>query len=102
MRTPLFGILLLCTVVHAVAHAADESQIQLKQGPGRELVMQNCATCHSLDYIQMNSPFLDRKGWEAEVNKMINVMHAPIDKASVSAIVDYLDKYYGTQPAASQ
>ena len=34
--------------------------------------------CHSLDYIPMNSVFLDRKGWEASVTKMMKVMGAPI------------------------
>ena len=43
---------------------ADESQIQLKKGPGKDLVAANCITCHSLDYIEINSPFLDRSGWE--------------------------------------
>jgi mono/diheme cytochrome c family protein len=98
----LLGVLMLSATV---AHAADESQIQLKDGPGRDLVRSNCATCHSLDYIPMNSPFLDRKGWEGEVNKMVNAMHAPIDKNNIPAIVDYLAKYYGVPsapaPAAS-
>lgn len=79
----------------AAAQAADESQIELKDGPGRDLVKSNCAICHSLDYIPMNSPFLDRKGWEGEVNKMINAMHAPIAKENIQPIVDYLAKYYG-------
>ena len=51
--------------------------------------------CHSLDYIQMNSPFLDRKGWEGSVNKMIKVMGAPIPEADVQKIVDYLASEYG-------
>ena len=38
----------------------------------------SCNACHSLDYIPMNSPFLDRKGWEGSVTKMIKVMKAPI------------------------
>jgi mono/diheme cytochrome c family protein len=88
------GILILMTSVIA-AQAADESQIRLKDGPGRDLVSNNCATCHSLDYIPMNSPLLDRKGWESEVNKMVNVMHAPIDKKDIPAIVDYLERNYG-------
>lgn len=86
-----------------LAHAADDSIIQLKQGQGMQIVSSNCATCHSLDYIEMNSPFLDHKGWEGEVNKMINVYHAPIDKNDVAAIVDYLAHYYGVEvPAAKE
>ena len=39
-----------------------------------------CIACHSVDYIPMNSRFLDKAGWTADVNKMINVFGAPIPK----------------------
>ncbi|HZP85291.1 MAG TPA: cytochrome c [Burkholderiales bacterium] len=74
---------------------ADEAQVHLKDGPGKALVEANCSMCHSLDYIPMNSPFLDRKGWEASVTKMIKAMGAPIREQDVGAIVDYLNANYG-------
>ena len=74
--------------------AADESQVQLRDGVGRNLIEANCIMCHSLDYIPMNSPFLDRKGWEASVNKMIKVMSAPIKEEDAKVIVDYLSSQY--------
>lgn len=74
--------------------ALDEN-VKLKNGPGKDLVEANCVACHSLDYIQMNSPFLDKKGWEATVNKMIKVFGAPIKEEDVQKIVEYLSKYYG-------
>jgi len=43
----------------------------------------------------MNSVFLDRKGWEASVNKMVKVMGAPIPSQDIPAIVDYLALQYG-------
>jgi sulfite dehydrogenase (cytochrome) subunit B len=43
----------------------------------------------------MNSPFLDRKGWEASVGKMIKTMGAPVAEADVQNIVDYLVSQYG-------
>lgn len=74
---------------------ADESGIKLKDGPGKDLVTANCVMCHSLDYISMNSAFLDRQGWEKTVDKMINVMGAPIAPENVAPIVDYLTRNYG-------
>ena len=74
---------------------AGESDIHLKDAPGKGLVEANCSMCHSLDYIQMNSPILDRKGWEASVNKMIKAMGAPISDGDVQNIVDYLASQYG-------
>ena len=87
----LINILLISTAL------ADEGAVQLKDGLGKELVSAKCAMCHSLDYIQMNSVFLDKQGWEKSVDKMIKVMGAPIKPEDVAPIVVYLTKYYGKQ-----
>jgi len=76
---------------------AQESKVVLKDAPGKEKLMQ-CVACHSLDYIQMNSSFLDKAGWTASVNKMINVFGAPIPKEDVEPIADYLAQNYGKRP----
>ena len=73
----------------------DENRVQLKDGPSKDLVLGRCAACHSQDYIPMNSPFLDRKGWEAEVNKMAKAYGAPMEPDEVAKIVDYLATNYG-------
>ena len=91
MKKWLWMVLLLLPV----SAGADESKVQLRDAPGRDKVTQNCITCHSVDYIPLNSVFLDRKGWEGAVAKMINVFGAPIAKDDVPAIVDYLTKNYG-------
>ena len=79
----------------AAAHA-DEQPVPLKDAPGHDVVENNCAACHSLDYPRINAPFMDRKMWQAEVDKMINVFGAPIAPTDAEAIVDYLTKNYGT------
>ena len=77
---------------------AQESKVVLKDGPGRAQA-QACMACHSVDYIQMNSRFLDKAGWTASINKMINAFGAPIPKEDVEAIAGYLAQNYG-KPAA--
>ena len=90
------------TIVSAAASAvacgavADETTVELKPGSGLEAVQDNCAVCHSLDYVPMNSPFLDAAGWNAEVIKMIKAYGAPVGDADAKAIADYLAKHYGT------
>ncbi len=91
MKVPLIALLALGSL-QAVAGEAD---IRLKDAPGRDIVAANCSMCHSLDYVQMNAPFLDRKGWEASVNKMIKVMGAPVTESDARTIVDYLASQYG-------
>ena len=90
MRTLALSLLLV-----AASALADESQVRLKEGPGRDQVLANCVMCHSLDYITMNSPFLDKKGWEAEVTKMAKVMGAPVRPEDVETIQNYLAAEYG-------
>jgi sulfite dehydrogenase (cytochrome) subunit B len=75
---------------------AKEPTIDLKKAPGLDKVETNCAVCHSLDYIQMNSPFPNAALWDAEVTKMIKVFGAPISDADAAAILDYLKRNYGS------
>jgi hypothetical protein len=81
-------------LVLAVPARAQEDKVVLKDAPGRDKAQQ-CLACHSLDYIQMNSRFLDKAGWTASVNKMINAFAAPIAKEDVDAIASYLAENYG-------
>jgi mono/diheme cytochrome c family protein len=83
-----------CSAV-AVAAAAGEKPVQIKKASGADKVEANCAACHSLDYVQMNSPFLNAAGWDAEVAKMINAFGAPINQADAKTIADYLKANYG-------
>jgi sulfite dehydrogenase (cytochrome) subunit B len=79
----------------ATAALAGEEPVQLKRAAGVDKVETNCAVCHSLDYIEMNSPFLNAAGWDAEVTKMINAFGAPISPADAKIIGDYLKANYG-------
>jgi mono/diheme cytochrome c family protein len=79
----------------AIAAAAAEKPVELKPGPGADKVEANCAACHSLDYIKMNSPFLNAAGWDAEVTKMIGAFGAPISPADAKTIGEYLKTHYG-------
>ena len=87
---------LACGAAAAVAFGAEE-KVNLKPGPGLQQVQANCIACHSLDYIPLNSPFLDEKGWQAEVTKMIKAFGAPVKEEDVPAIVAYLTREYGKQ-----
>ncbi len=88
----MYLVALLLAATHATA---DESAIKLKEAPGADAVRANCAACHSLDYPIANSGFLDAKGWDGVVTKMVKTFGAPIDAADARTIVDYLSKNYG-------
>ncbi len=79
----------------AVTPALAQQQVPLKSGPGRDEVISSCATCHTLNYIRMNSPFLTPDAWKAEVTKMREAFGAPIDDDTANTIVKYLSANYG-------
>ena len=65
-RIAIFAALVLIPA----SASADEPAVHLKHAPGVDVVEGHCGACHSLDYIVMNSPFLDAAHWDAEVAKM--------------------------------
>jgi mono/diheme cytochrome c family protein len=93
MKLPIVAAFL--ALIATVAYAA-EQRVVLKPGSGRDKIEASCVSCHSLDYIVMNSPFPNRALWEAEVNKMIKAFGAPISGEDAKDIIDYLAKEYGT------
>ena len=48
---------------------ADEQVIKLKQAPGVDKVEGNCGACHTLAYIPMNSPYLNRRAGKPRSTK---------------------------------
>jgi len=88
-------ILFLLISFFAATTTAGESQILLKERPGKNQVIAQCAMCHSLDYVTQHATILDRAGWEKTVGKMINVMGAPINDTDKQIIIDYLAQNYG-------
>jgi sulfite dehydrogenase (cytochrome) subunit B len=94
--TGMMRRLLICGLLTISGHAVRaEEAVALKDAPGREVVEGYCGACHSLDYPRINARFLDRKGWESEVDKMIKTYGAPIGETDAKTIVDYLAANYG-------
>jgi sulfite dehydrogenase (cytochrome) subunit B len=96
MRRIVFSAAL--AIIPAFA-GAGETAVQLKQDAGVEVVEAQCGACHSLDYIVMNSPFLDGAKWDAEIAKMINAFGAPISPEDAKTIGEYLKRNYGERGA---
>jgi mono/diheme cytochrome c family protein len=96
MRTIAFAVIAALVALPALPALADEPTIKLKPGPGLDKVEANCGACHSLVYIQMNSPFLNAAAWNAEVTKMIKAFGAPISDGDAKDIAAYLAANYGT------
>lgn len=89
-------IVALAVLALSLPAAAEEKPIDLKKAPGLDKVEGNCGSCHTLDYILMNSPYPNAALWDAEVTKMIKAFGAPITEADAKEIAEYLKKNYGS------
>jgi sulfite dehydrogenase (cytochrome) subunit B len=89
----LFAVASAPAVPAPLTYALPDETAELKPGPGVETAIV-CRECHSADYISTQPTGKGRPFWEAEVQKMIKVFHAPINAADASAIVDYLAATY--------
>jgi sulfite dehydrogenase (cytochrome) subunit B len=97
MRTLVIALAAAALALATATQAnAQEKPVELKQAPGLEKVEANCSGCHSLDYIQMNSPFPTAAVWDAEVAKMVKAFGAPISDDDAKVIAEYLKKNYGS------
>jgi sulfite dehydrogenase (cytochrome) subunit B len=93
-------VIALLLLAAPVAAQADEGALRLADAPEHALVLARCSACHSVDYIQMNAPFLQRPQWEAEVKKMVKAYGAPVSDTDAATIVEYLVQHYGAATAA--
>jgi cytochrome c5 len=66
----------------------------MPNGPGKDIYLANCVTCHSQLYVLMQ-PNFPRKTWQAEVEKMKKTYGALIDDKNMPSIVDYLMSFRG-------
>ena len=86
---------LLAIAVPALAQQAEK--VPLKPGAALDTVQTTCSTCHSLNYIRMNSVFLSADAWKAEVTKMREGYGAPFDEATGDTIIKYLTENYAAK-----
>ena len=91
-----YAIAISFLTLFGAAAVAEEKPVVLKDAPGRATVENLCSGCHSLDYVRINAPFMNKMGWTVEVNKMIQAFGAPIQTNDAGTIIDYLSANYGT------
>jgi hypothetical protein len=88
------GLVAVCA--RPISYVLPDKTAAFRPGQNVDVVQNNCAACHSVDYIQTQPQGAKFKKdfWQAEVTKMINIYGAPIDNADVGKIVDYLTQNY--------
>jgi mono/diheme cytochrome c family protein len=77
-----------------LSYVLPDETAAFRPGPGVKTAQDNCAACHSADYINFQPPNKGAAFWDAVVQKMIKVYHAPINENDAKSISDYLAKTY--------
>ena len=85
-RRLLIGVMIAMSGLAARA----EEAVTLKDAPGRDIVEGLLRRLSLARLSKDQCGFLNRKGWESEVDKMIKAYGAPIGAANAKTIVDYL------------
>ena len=94
----LFGLGVLAAATAArpryYALPADTVPASLAGQQG-EIIVNNCMSCHSLDYITTQPRGKGVQFWRDAVNKMVNVYGAPVDPAEVEPLAAALQQTHG-------
>ncbi|MBY8820743.1 hypothetical protein [Sphingomonas colocasiae] len=69
-----------------------------KEGPGKDLFVQRCHTCHELNTVTVQR--LSGNDWRVIVERMIQ-NGAQLTESESEQIIAYLTKMYGPEPAPS-
>ena len=79
---------LLCLTSGAAAFSLDPR----KDDKGRELVLEACTACHTLDRVKIQR--LTRDEWRGEVAGMLSE-GVPLTDDELDLVVDYLARHFG-------
>ena len=92
------GALLLTGACGALWAASATEITQLKAAPGRDVTLDGCVKCHSVEYIPSNAPAMNRAVWQKTIQKMRERFGAPITDEQAQQILDYLAANYADKP----
>ncbi len=82
--------MLLCAASAAAAFSIGEQ----KDDTARQLVMDACTACHTLDRVKAQR--LSREEWRQEIAGMLSE-GVPLTDDEVSLVVDYLAQHFGPE-----
>lgn len=103
MIRPLAILLGASAVVLSLATAAQPVTFEVPlgdtpaelAGADAEVVVNNCSSCHSLDYITTQPRGKGAQFWKDSVTKMVNVYKAPIAPEDADAVASVLARKLG-------
>ena len=83
-----------CTTQPATAAPRIDAGVELPVGPGREILIASCLSCHQLGGLALFKGFYTRDSWRTLVLTMIE-HGAEINATEVELLADYLEQHFG-------
>lgn len=71
-----------------------EAGVELPAGPGREILIASCLSCHDLGALALFKGFYTRDSWRDLVRTMIE-NGAEVDASELEVLSDYLAQHFG-------
>src|SRR5512134_2729431 len=101
----LLGLLATCwactTTPTRESAPAFAAGVELPEGPGREVLVASCLSCHELTALPLFASFYTRDSWRTLVLTMKG-HGAQVDGAEVELLADYLARHFGVEPRPEQ
>ncbi len=95
----MLGLLVACAACttqspRPAPTVAVEAGVELPEGPGREILVASCLSCHQLGGLALFKGYYTRDLWRSLVVTM-TAYGAEVDGAEIEVLADYLEQHFG-------
>jgi hypothetical protein len=73
-----------------------EAGVELPDGPGRAILVNQCLVCHELESLELFKDFYNRELWRTLVVSM-RANGAEVSDGEVEVLSDYLGRHFGVE-----
>ena len=88
-------IFVICLLGPGIAPGQESAE--LPEGDGRDLVVEQCTSCHTLGTALMKQA--SRDAWQATLDRMVRIYMAPINDRDNALMLDYLAANFSAGPS---
>jgi hypothetical protein len=101
----LLGLLATCWACTTTPTREDapafDAGVELPDGPGREILIASCLSCHELTALPLFASFYTRDSWRTLVLTM-KEHGAPVNADEIEVLADYLAQHFGPKAAPAR
>ena len=89
----VFAVSIVASLEAQLSPRATRPQVVPPKGPVRQVIFQNCTSCHGIDDYAYNA--LDRAGWDAHITARHKNLNVPLADRDRALLLDWLAERFG-------